>query len=109
MNGFSESDYVNYRYLIHSNLVDSMVQLVRAAEEFEYKPEGSAMVSRATQLDSIFQGDYEFFKVYSRQVRINEVEVTYQLSRCLRSLWKSDFVQKAFARRDEFELLDSAE
>lgn len=54
MNGFSESDYVNYRYLVHSNLVDSMVQLVRAADEFELKPDECVMVIGAVYKKIIF-------------------------------------------------------
>lgn len=35
MGGFSELDYVNFRYLVHSNVVVSMSQLLKGAEKFQ--------------------------------------------------------------------------
>lgn len=39
MNGFSDADYVNFRYLVHSNVVQAVTQLLKAAEQFNYTPD----------------------------------------------------------------------
>jgi hypothetical protein len=35
MNGFSESDLVNYRFLVYTNLIQSVIQLIEGGEALD--------------------------------------------------------------------------
>ncbi|XGW12211.1 hypothetical protein V3C99_013140 [Haemonchus contortus] len=99
MNGFTDADYVNFRYLVHSNVVQAITQLLRAAEQFEYSPDDCDKLKQAL----------DFFRVYKEQVRPSEVELSLELSRAISIIYNSQFIKSTLLRKDEIELLDSAE
>lgn len=99
MNGFSDADYVNFRYLVHSNVVQAVTQLLKAAEQFNYTPDDNEKLMQAL----------EFFRVYKEQVRPSEIELSYELSRAISLIYNSQFIQSTLLRKDEVELLDSAQ
>ncbi|KAK6049409.1 hypothetical protein COOONC_13086 [Cooperia oncophora] len=99
MNGFTDADYVNFRYLVHSNVVQAITQLLTAAEQFKYSPDDSEKLAQAL----------DFFRVYKEQVRPSEVELSLELSRAISIIYNSQFIKSTLLRKDEIELLDSAE
>ncbi|PAV61704.1 hypothetical protein WR25_11128 isoform B [Diploscapter pachys] len=98
MGGFSELDYVNFRYLVHSNVVVSMSQLLKGAEKFQLQIDADEKVQKA----------YVFFTAYVAQVRPSDVELSYDLARAISMLYQSNCIQTVKRRSDEIELLDSA-
>ncbi|VDL78255.1 unnamed protein product [Nippostrongylus brasiliensis] len=99
MNGFTDTDYVNFRYLIHSNVVQAINQLLKAAELFNYTPDDRERLKQAL----------EFFRVYKEQVRPSEIELSLELTRAISIIYNSQFIKSTLLRKDEVELLDSAQ
>ncbi|RCN29779.1 g-protein alpha subunit [Ancylostoma caninum] len=99
LNGFTDADYVNFRYLVHSNVVQAISQLLRAAEHFRYSPDDNEKLKQAIA----------FFVAYKQQVKPSEVELSYELSRAISLIYNSQFIKSTLLRKDEIELLDSAQ
>ncbi|CAB3405193.1 unnamed protein product [Caenorhabditis bovis] len=98
LNGFSELDYVNFRYLIYSNIVQSMDQILRAAEKLKFTPDDNEEVRAALN----------FFEAYKKHVRPSEVELPRELASTIRVLYDSEFVKAVLSRKNEIDLMDSA-
>ncbi|KAL6733229.1 hypothetical protein Aduo_003893 [Ancylostoma duodenale] len=99
LNGFTDADYVNFRYLVHSNVVQAITQLLKAAEHFNYSPDDNEKLRQAIA----------FFVAYKQQVKPSEVELSYELSRAISLIYNSQFIKSTLLRKDEIELLDSAQ
>ncbi|WKX95975.1 hypothetical protein Q1695_012436 [Nippostrongylus brasiliensis] len=84
MNGFTDTDYVNFRYLIHSNVVQAINQLLKAAELFNYTPDDKERLKQAL----------EFFRVYKEQVRPSEIELSLELTRAISIIYNSQFIKR---------------
>ncbi|CAJ0608287.1 unnamed protein product [Cylicocyclus nassatus] len=99
LNGFTDADYVNFRYLVHSNVVQAITQLMTAAESFKYSPDDNERLLQAIA----------FFRAYNEQVKPSEIELSLELSRAIAIIYSSQFIKSTLLRKDEIELLDSAE
>ncbi|CAI5442672.1 unnamed protein product [Caenorhabditis angaria] len=99
LNGFSDLDYVNFRYLIYSNIVQSMAQLLNAAKKLNIKPDNTLAVKKAMMF---------FERRYNNASRPTEVEMNPELFQSINSLYKSEFIKAVIENKNEIELLDSA-
>ncbi|CAI4228276.1 unnamed protein product [Auanema sp. JU1783] len=98
LDGFSELDFLNFRFLVQANLVEAVEQLLIGAEKCEIPIDD----------DENLRKHVSYFKAYKRQVQRNEIEITYELSKSIEAIYRSTFIQRMIMRRDEIELLDSA-
>ncbi|CCD62416.1 Guanine nucleotide-binding protein alpha-11 subunit [Caenorhabditis elegans] len=98
MNGFSDLDYVNFRYLIYSNIMQSMDQLLEAAEFFHFPPDDSPSIRRALN----------HYKSYKVRYSTSEVELNRELADSLSKLYNAEFIKSVLNRKNELKLLDSA-
>jgi GTPase SAR1 family protein len=93
--GFKQSHRDNFRSVVQKNVVESMLQLVRAADQkfgyqFEKKEEQDA-AKFLEHNDTISMDNY------------NKIAYAIDL------LWKSKTIQKTFEQRNQFYIVDSAE
>uniref|UniRef100_A0A1I7WW94 AAA_28 domain-containing protein n=1 Tax=Heterorhabditis bacteriophora TaxID=37862 RepID=A0A1I7WW94_HETBA len=95
----NDADYVNFRYLVHSNVVQAICQLLRAAEEFNYPVDDNLKVKQAM----------EFFRAYKEQVKPSEIELSYELTKAIRIIYNAQFIKSTLLHKDEIELFDSAQ
>ncbi|UMM16034.1 hypothetical protein L5515_013218 [Caenorhabditis briggsae] len=98
LNGFSDLDYVNFRYLIYSNIMQAMDQLLDAAEMFHFPPDDSPSIRRALN----------HYRSYKIRYSMSEVELNRELTESLQKLYHSEFIKAVLNRRNEITLLDSA-
>ncbi|EGT38263.1 CBN-GPA-11 protein [Caenorhabditis brenneri] len=98
LNGFSDLDYVNFRYLIYSNIMQAMDQLLEAAELFHFPPDDSPSIRRALN----------HYKSYKVRYSMSEVELNRELTESLQKLYNSEFIKGVLNRKNEITLLDSA-
>ncbi|TMS34806.1 hypothetical protein L596_002323 [Steinernema carpocapsae] len=96
MNGFSEMDMINYRYLVYSNVVQSINQILEGAQLL------GVPISK-----EVYQ-DIEWFRHYQRVTHPSEIELSQELTDSIKTIYKSDFAQHLLSRQHEFVLLDSA-
>lgn len=54
MNGFSDLDMVNYRYLVYSNVVQAVYQLLQGAEHLKITVDANLSVSLASRPEVLF-------------------------------------------------------
>ncbi|CAI2336151.1 unnamed protein product [Caenorhabditis sp. 36 PRJEB53466] len=98
LNGFSDLDYVNFRYLIYSNIMQAMDQLLEAAEQLSFPPDDSPVIRRSLN----------HYKSYKGQYRNSEVELNRDLASSLNKLYNAEFIKSVLNRKNEIDLLDSA-
>jgi len=91
LNGFTEEEKKNYRPLIHRNTLESMQTLCAACEQLQIPYAILDNKRRAT-------------KVMGLPTQNIQLDVAADI----KALWKEEAIQKAFARNNEFHLLDSA-
>uniref|UniRef100_A0A914EQ55 Uncharacterized protein n=1 Tax=Acrobeloides nanus TaxID=290746 RepID=A0A914EQ55_9BILA len=96
MNGFSDMDLINYRYLIYSNVIQSIYQLLEGAKALRIDINATASV------------EVEKFLEYYRQTPQYEVEISGELGYIIKKIFNSPFMQKVLLKQHEIELLDSA-
>ncbi|KAH7715140.1 CRE-GPA-11 protein [Aphelenchoides avenae] len=96
MSGFSDLDMVNYRYLIYSNIVQSVRQLIEGATGLRI------------EIDRDSMDDVDAFLEYDRSTHPSEIELNADLCDHIKRIYKSAFIQKVLARQHEIVLLDSA-
>ncbi|KAL3081922.1 hypothetical protein niasHT_037100 [Heterodera trifolii] len=96
MNGFSELSVVNYRYLVYSNLIQGVHQMIEGAEELQIK------------VDEEVQDNVNALKTYFKNTHPSEIELNIELSIHIRRIFKSDFIRQVLQRQHEIVLLDSA-
>ena len=96
MNGFSELDMVNYRYLIYSNIIQAVWQLI----------EGAKNLSIDVDIDS--ETDVEEFQSYYHNTHPADIELNEDIMLIIKRIYKSAFIHKVLLRQHEIILLDSA-
>ncbi|EFP06985.1 CRE-GPA-11 protein [Caenorhabditis remanei] len=98
MSGFSDLDYVNFRYLIYSNIMQAMDQLLEAAEMLNFPADDSPSIRRALN----------HYRSYKVRYSMSEVELNRELTDSLAKLYNSEFIKAVLNRKNEITLLDSA-
>uniref|UniRef100_A0A914XCM7 Uncharacterized protein n=1 Tax=Plectus sambesii TaxID=2011161 RepID=A0A914XCM7_9BILA len=96
MNGFTELDIINYRYLVHSNAALGLSQLIH----------GCKLLGIA--IDLAKNEDLQRFMSYYMKVNPSEVELAAEMGATMKRIYKSVPVQQCLKRQHEIELLDSA-
>ncbi|CAI8052376.1 Guanine nucleotide-binding protein G(i) subunit alpha [Geodia barretti] len=95
-NGYSEEERSQYKPVVFSNTVQSLVAILRAMERLGIgygSPEREADVKKVTSLAS----------------SLEEIQFTPDLVACMKGLWMDSGVQLCFQRAREYQLNDSAE
>uniref|UniRef100_A0A914UN92 Uncharacterized protein n=1 Tax=Plectus sambesii TaxID=2011161 RepID=A0A914UN92_9BILA len=93
MNGFDETELINFRYLVYANIITCLQQLISGIKELDMQ---------------ISDSDKEVFDRFNQTAEHVVDAEAETLSACKR-LWKCETTQAAFARRHEFNLADNAE
>uniref|UniRef100_A0A914EB18 G protein alpha subunit n=1 Tax=Acrobeloides nanus TaxID=290746 RepID=A0A914EB18_9BILA len=96
MNGFSESDIVNYSYLINENIIESIWALIEGANDLNI------------EIDHNFKVDVGEFVKYYMDTHLNYAEYDEELFQRIKRISKSEFVRKILDRQHEIIILDSA-
>uniref|UniRef100_A0A914P2T5 Uncharacterized protein n=1 Tax=Panagrolaimus davidi TaxID=227884 RepID=A0A914P2T5_9BILA len=96
MNGFSDLDMINYRYLVYSNVIQATSQLLEGAEHLQipYTPEYEQAVKE--------------FTFYYKNTHPSERELTKEITKVIAKIYQSPFVKDVLQRQHEIILLDSA-
>lgn len=94
-NGFSETDKMGYKPVIHNNIKDIFTSTLLAAERFEI------------QISEKFKDIVDF--MMKERLNSNPFSLDLELSEKLLDLWNEETFKKVLARRNEYDLLDSAE
>lgn len=94
-NGFSETDKMGYKPVIHNNIKDIFTTTLIAAERFE--------IPISEKLKDIV--DF----MMKERLNSNPFNLNLELSEQLLELWNDEGFKKVVARRNEYDLLDSAE
>eukprot|EP00179_Madagascaria_erythrocladioides_P005621 CAMPEP_0198319998 /NCGR_PEP_ID=MMETSP1450-20131203/9017_1 /TAXON_ID=753684 ORGANISM="Madagascaria erythrocladiodes, Strain CCMP3234" /NCGR_SAMPLE_ID=MMETSP1450 /ASSEMBLY_ACC=CAM_ASM_001115 /LENGTH=312 /DNA_ID=CAMNT_0044023429 /DNA_START=99 /DNA_END=1034 /DNA_ORIENTATION=+ len=95
INGFSRDERMAFRAVIYSNVVLTLKELIKKASEFGYRL-SSPNRRRARHL-------IECFFVFE-----DAAPLGVDLGDDLLAVWRDDGIQRAYARRAEFTILDSA-
>lgn len=97
-NGFNKEEFQMYRDVIYNNVVTSMKTLIAAANKFEIPlyPENNERAMRIASLEDkvLAQIGNHFHDGIAEDVRI---------------LWADEGIKQAFQRRNELQIIDSAE
>uniref|UniRef100_A0AC34R0Y4 G protein alpha subunit n=1 Tax=Panagrolaimus sp. JU765 TaxID=591449 RepID=A0AC34R0Y4_9BILA len=92
----SDLDMVNYRYLVYSNVVQAVYQLLQGAEHLKIT------------VDANLSPDVTYFCHYQSTTHPAEIELHYELTEVIKRIYQSNFVKAVLARQHEIILLDSA-
>uniref|UniRef100_A0A7E4V9V1 G-protein alpha subunit n=1 Tax=Panagrellus redivivus TaxID=6233 RepID=A0A7E4V9V1_PANRE len=95
MNGFTDLDMINYRYLIYSNIVTSVAQIIDSADQLN--------ISIPDEL----RAPVDKFKDYHNQTHPAEIELA-PITDVLKKISESKFTKQILAQHHEIILLDSA-
>ncbi|KAL2093821.1 hypothetical protein ACEWY4_011133 [Coilia grayii] len=93
--GYSEEECKQYKAVVYSNTIQSIIAIIRAMERLKIDFADPAREDDARQL-TVLSGSAE------------EGYMTGELSGIIRRLWKDGGVQSCFARSREYQLNDSA-
>lgn len=96
MNGFSDSDMLNFRYLIYSNSLQAMHQLIQGAKSLKIDPE-----------EEIDDDLYTFTSYYDNTPAF-EHELNDILVRAMTKIYASKFIKEALKKKHDIEMLDSS-
>uniref|UniRef100_A0A914HFD5 Uncharacterized protein n=1 Tax=Globodera rostochiensis TaxID=31243 RepID=A0A914HFD5_GLORO len=96
MNGFTELSIVNFRYLVYSNLIQGVYQLIEGADVLNI------------QVDKDVQDNVNALKTYFKNTHPAEIELNIDLSIHIRRIFKSSFIRQVLLHQHEIVLLDSA-
>uniref|UniRef100_A0A915N2Z3 Uncharacterized protein n=1 Tax=Meloidogyne javanica TaxID=6303 RepID=A0A915N2Z3_MELJA len=96
MNGFTDIDLLNYRYLVYSNLIQGINQLIEGAKLMEIG------------ISSDVVEDVAIITNYYQTTHPAELELTPMLALHIRRVYKSEFILKTLKKQHEIVLLDSA-
>jgi hypothetical protein len=91
----SPSEVRENRFSLKRNAIECMAVLVDQAKEFGYPLEGDVAAHAE--------------KIKALVVDLQDAFITPAVAPTIHALWKSDPIQKTFARRSEFWLLDAAD
>src|SRR4051794_10936818 len=105
MNGFTELDMVNYRfffiksndlvfrYLIYSNIIQSVWQLIEGAKNLNI------------EIDVDAETDVEEFQRYHHGIHPADIELNEDITLIIKRIYKSAFIHKVLIRQHEIILL----
>ena len=93
--GYSESQRITYRPIVHSNTIQSLITILQAMEKLKLKFADPAR----------FDDQKQFIESIGAQ---NEQNLTYGLGEIMARLWSDTGVQTCFLRSREYQLYDSA-
>lgn len=93
--GYNKEDCEQYKPVVYSNTIQSLMAIIRAMEQLGIEFEDPAKVKEAR----------DFFSLAST---MSEGEMSSDLAELIKSLWQDGGVQKSFARSREYQLNDSA-
>jgi GTPase SAR1 family protein len=88
LQGFTEEERLSYKAVIYSNLIGSMRSLVVACEMLDFAIQDKAAADLVQTTDT--------------------TAVSEEVAQAIKTLWREDAVQKAFAKQNQFQLNDSA-
>uniref|UniRef100_A0AC34FA33 G protein alpha subunit n=1 Tax=Panagrolaimus sp. ES5 TaxID=591445 RepID=A0AC34FA33_9BILA len=96
MNGFSDLDMINYRYLVYSNVIQAVSQLLEGAEHLQIP------------FNSEYDQAVKEFTFYYKTTHPSERELTKDITKIIAKIYQSPFVKDVLLRQHEIILLDSA-
>jgi len=105
-NQMQEEDYKSFIPALHLNTLHSMKALLKAAKEMEFKTEPEAQEAGARVLAAVKSIARASITPGSS---IPATFLTTALAKDIQHLWKTDAIQKAWQRRNEFWLLENAD
>ena len=91
--GFTQTDYINFRYLIHANIMEAMSQLIEGAYHLRLKVDLSVQF---------------LVEWYRKEYSPTDSELTCTMAETIKMIYASPFIQQVLRRKDDIELLDSA-
>ena len=97
-NGYSKEECLVYKDIIRSNILQSMKSLVTASQKFgiAIEEQNKEIAAKVNELDQ--EALLNISNIY-----------TEQFGKELAILWKDSGIQQTYARRNQFQLLDSTE
>uniref|UniRef100_A0A915DJU8 Uncharacterized protein n=1 Tax=Ditylenchus dipsaci TaxID=166011 RepID=A0A915DJU8_9BILA len=96
MSGFSELDMVNYKFLVYSNVVQGIYQIIEGASTLR------------VDIDESVRPSVQLIRDYYQNTHPSEIELNPELSQLIKTVYESAFVQQIRIRQHEIVLLDSA-
>uniref|UniRef100_A0A914UPH9 Uncharacterized protein n=1 Tax=Plectus sambesii TaxID=2011161 RepID=A0A914UPH9_9BILA len=89
LNGFGETDLINYRFLVHSNLVELFTQLISAATRLK------------AHMDDETKRLITAFNAFRKSALFGSHEINDQAKYVIDKLWASSAIQGVYERREE--------
>jgi len=107
--GFTENERENFKWIVHTNTLDSILDLIQAANQL-----GVPLEEKNAELAAKLYDRYRVSKetepqtieVDSASVKVYALDST--LTQDIRRLWKDTSIREVYGRRNEFTLADSA-
>jgi len=95
-NGYSPEDCAQYKAVVYSNTLQSMIAIVKAMGNLKVSFFNQDRAADARQL-------------FALAATLEDGEMTVELGACMMRLWEDDGVQECFNRSREYQLNDSAQ
>jgi len=95
-NGYSAEDCAQYKAVVYSNTLQSMIAIVKAMGNLKINFAESSRADDARQL-------------FALASTLEDGEMTQELGDCMWRLWQDNGVQQCFSRSREYQLNDSAQ
>ncbi|CAG5099437.1 Oidioi.mRNA.OKI2018_I69.XSR.g16525.t1.cds [Oikopleura dioica] len=95
-NGYSAEDCQQYRAVVYSNTLQSMIAIVKAMGALKISFSDASRADDARQL-------------FALAATLEDGEMTRELGDCMKKLWEDKGVQTCFSRSREYQLNDSAQ
>jgi len=95
-NGYSAEDCQQYRAVVYSNTLQSMIAIVKAMGALKISFSDPSRADDARQL-------------FALAATLEDGEMTRELGDCMKKLWEDKGVQTCFSRSREYQLNDSAQ
>ena len=96
MNGFTESEFMNYKFLIYSNIVQATFQLL----------DGGRLLK--LECDDEIIDEIDEFLEYYKTTPSHEHQLSFELGRTIAKIYKTQFIKNVLLRKHDFTLLESA-
>ena len=100
-NGYTEDDCKQYKAVVYSNTIQSIIAIVKAMKQLDLKFVDKSLEETSQELFSIAQEGWAGSD--------DDALFTPELSGTIRRLWNDPGAQESFSRRREYQLNDSAE
>lgn len=95
LQGFSEEERLQYREIIHSNVILSMRSIIVALQ-------------KSGALDTLQTENQEKAQIFTSNTILFEQEVTPEIGEAVEALWQDPAVKQQYEKASEFQLNDSA-